>query len=144
MDSPDKIEREIQIDAPLGRVWGLVAEPGWWIGDGDRSGQQRSRARGLQIVDDPRYGQFPIRVESVEPPHHASFRWASAFPGEDPGAGKSTLIDFWLSERDGGTLLRVVESGFARQAHPGARGGNAEGWEQQLVILKRRAERVSV
>src|SRR6266571_2861451 len=126
MDSPDKIEREIQIDAPLGRVWGLVAEPGWWIGD------------------DPRYGQFPIRVESVEPPHHASFRWASAFPGEDPGAGKSTLIDFWLSERDGGTLLRVVESGFARLADPGARGGNAEGWEQQLVILKRRAERVSV
>jgi uncharacterized protein YndB with AHSA1/START domain len=144
MDTPDRIEREIKIDAQMERVWGLVAEPGWWIGDGDRSGQRRSSERGLQIVDDPRYGQFPIRVLSLEPPRHASFRWASAFPGEDPGDGNSTLIDFWLSERDGGTLLRVVESGFAGVADASERDGNAKGWEEQLDILKRRAERVSV
>jgi uncharacterized protein YndB with AHSA1/START domain len=49
-----------------------------------------------------------------------------------------------LTERDGGTLLRVVESGFARLADRSERDGNAKGWEQQLEPVKRRAERVSV
>jgi hypothetical protein len=33
----DRIEREIVIDATVARVWQLVSEPGWWIGDGDRT-----------------------------------------------------------------------------------------------------------
>lgn len=31
--SQDRIEREIQIDAPIGLVFRLVSEPGWFIGD---------------------------------------------------------------------------------------------------------------
>ncbi|MGI9002113.1 MAG: hypothetical protein ACR2GH_10630 [Pseudonocardia sp.] len=37
-ENADRIEREILINTPLDRVWDLVSEPGWWIGDGDRSG----------------------------------------------------------------------------------------------------------
>ncbi|MFD9663074.1 hypothetical protein ACFWAY_15825 [Rhodococcus sp. NPDC059968] len=33
--SQDRIEREIQIDAPIERVFRLVSEPGWFIGDGE-------------------------------------------------------------------------------------------------------------
>ena len=147
MGAPDKIEREITIDAPVERVWALVAEPGWWIGDGDRSGQTRTREGDLEIVEDPRYGRFPIRVETVEEPRYVSYRCAfpGEFPGEAPREGNSTLVEFWLAERDGGTVLRVVETGFAslpvsEEARIRHVEGNIEGWTMQLDIARKHAE----
>jgi uncharacterized protein YndB with AHSA1/START domain len=148
MTTPDKIEREITIDAPVQRVWELVTEPGWWIGDGDdRSGQQRRREGNVDIVDDPRFGSFPVRTVRVEPRSYASFRWASTFPGEDLREGNSTLIEFWLRPQDEGTLLRVVESGFASldgspEVVSRSYAGNLDGWAEQMAVIKGRAERV--
>ena len=113
MSVQDKIEREILIKAGLGRVWTLVSEPGWWIGDGDDTGRQRSAEGGFEVIDHPKYGRFPVKVETVEPQRYLAYRWASAFSGEEPVAGKSTLVEFWLTEQEDGILLRVVESGFA-------------------------------
>ena len=146
VESADRIEREIMIDAPIERVWRLVSEPGWWIGDGDRSAQQISRDGQLVIVDDPRYGRYQVLPVSSDAPHHASYR-SSLFPGPPPGEGTSTLVEFVLAEQGGGTLLRVIESGFASLAVPAERRaamveGNIEGWEQQLGVAKRDAERV--
>jgi len=146
VESADRIEREIMIDAPIERVWRLVSEPGWWIGDGDRSAQQISRDGHLVIVDDPRYGRYQVLPVSSDAPHHASYR-SSLFPGPPPGEGTSTLVEFVLAEQGGGTLLRVIESGFASLAVPAERRaamveGNIEGWEQQLGVAKRDAERV--
>jgi uncharacterized protein YndB with AHSA1/START domain len=145
VDVPDKIEQEIDIAAPMDRVWRLVSEPGWWIGDGDRSGQTVHREGEFEIVADPRFGSYPVRVETVQPSTYVSYRWASGFPGENPREGNSTLVEFWLTERDGGTLLRVVESGFASLEIPDAKraqavNGNVKGWHQQLGILRRDAE----
>ena len=142
----DRIEREILIDAPIERVWQLVSEPGWWIGDGDRSAQVITREGDLVVVDDPRYGRYPILPVSTDAPRHASYR-SSAFPGQAPGEGGSTLVEFFLTEQGGGTLLRVVESGFASLAMPADRRaaaveGNVEGWELQLGFAKRDAERI--
>ncbi|MGC5395409.1 hypothetical protein ACPXCP_06605 [Streptomyces sp. DT20] len=36
------------------------------------------------------YGDFPVRVEKVEPPTYLAYRWARAFPGVEPGEGNST------------------------------------------------------
>lgn len=50
-------------------------------------------------------------------------------------------MKFFLSEQGGGTLLRVVESGFESlvvPAEPGA--ATVEGWEMQLGFAKREAE----
>ncbi|WP_216208174.1 SRPBCC domain-containing protein [Amycolatopsis aidingensis] len=146
MGTPDRIEREIVIDAPVERVWSLVTEPGWWISDaGDRTGRRQWREGDLEVVQDPRYGRFPVRLEQTEPRRYLAYRWASAFPGEDPGTGNSTLIEFWLTERDGGTVLRVAESGFAAlattdEARERAFGDNTGGWAEQLDVLKRLAE----
>jgi uncharacterized protein YndB with AHSA1/START domain len=128
-------------------VWGLVTEPGWWIGDGE-SEQKRSRAGRFDVVEG-RYGRFPVSVETVEPQRYVAYRWASTFPGEDPGEGNSSLVEFWLSERDGGTLLRVAESGFTSLTLSGEErersvNGNIDGWRQQCDIIKSRAERVRV
>jgi pentapeptide MXKDX repeat protein len=142
----DRIEREILVDAPIERVWRLVSEPGWWIGDGDRSAQDISRDGDLVTVDDPRYGRYLVLVVSADAPHHVSYR-SSPLPGEPPAEGTSTLVEFVLAEQGGGTLVRVVESGFASLAVPAERRaamveGNTAGWELQLGVAKRDAEHV--
>ena len=141
----DRIEREILIQAPLDRVWNLVSEPGWWIGDGDRSSQVVTREDDVVIVDDPRYGRFPVLQVSADAPHHVGFR-STDDPAQRPGHENSTLVEFFLTEQDGGTLLRVVETGFAALPIPteqrtAALEGNTEGWRQQLGFAKRDAER---
>lgn len=145
-ENVDRIEREIVIDAPLGRVWGLVSEPGWWIGDGDRSGQTIIREGDLVIVEYPPYGRFPVLPVSIDAPRYVSYR-SSDDPGRVPEEGTSTLVEFFLTAQGGGTLLRVVESGFASmylsaERRAAAVEDNIEGWEQQLGFAKRDAERV--
>jgi uncharacterized protein YndB with AHSA1/START domain len=145
MGSADRIEREITISAPASRVWALVSEPGWWISDGGSLSHEHREDRGLSIVDHPSYGQFAVRVESIDPERYAAFRWASEFREQDPAEGNSTLVEFWLNERDGGTVLRVVESGFAslstsEEARRKAFEGNSEGWRQMTDLLRSEAE----
>lgn len=145
MSMPDKVEREATIDAPVDRVWELVSEPGWWIGDGDRSTQARTQSDDAVVIEDPKYGRYPVRTEAVEPRQRVAFRWSAGFPGENPGAGNSTLVDFRLTASEDGTLLRVTESGFGALAvseedREKAVNGNIEGWRQQLDILKAAAE----
>lgn len=143
--SQDRIERAIQIDAPIERVFRLVSEPGWFIGDGEPGKTTTTREGDVFVVDFPPYGRFPILPVTSDAPHYVSFRG-----GDDPAQplveGTSTLVEFFLSERDGGTLLRVVETGFAA-LYPNAERraavyeGNIEGWEMQLAFAKRDAER---
>lgn len=145
-ENVDQIVQEIQIDAPIKRVWALVKEPGWWIGDGDRSAQVITREGDLVVVDDPRYGRYPLLPVSSEAPHHAAYR-STAVEGQPPGDGTSTLVEFFLTETAGGTLLRVIESGFASLAIPtesraAAVEENTEGWRMQLGFAKRDATRV--
>src|SRR5690349_15045165 len=105
--SVDRIEREIVIAASLERVWGLVAEPGFWVvetGSVARVGE-------TVVAKHEEYGEFPVRVEKMEPPTYLAYRWASAYAGEEPTEGNSTLVEFTLTAEGEGTRLRVVESG---------------------------------
>jgi len=138
----DKIEREIVINAPVQRVWELVSEPGWWIGDGDRSAQRRWKEGDVDIIEDPKYGRFPLQVVAIEPPSYVSFRWVADGEGEHGPVGSSTLVEFWVREQDGGAIVRVVESGFASMPNPvEAIEGNTKGWIFQLDVLKASSER---
>jgi uncharacterized protein YndB with AHSA1/START domain len=134
--TPDRIEREILIRAPVERVWELVAEPGWWIGDadGDRTGQVRSRQGASEVIEDPRHGRFRIEVVALEAPRRAVYRWLHQSQGD-------TMVEFTLSEEPGGTRLRVVESGIGSLAGDRERfhREHAEGWEIELAIARRRA-----
>ena len=62
-DTTDRIERQIDIDAPAERVWRLVSEPGWWINNGTIVEHKIERVGDLDIVHDPDHGEFPIRTE---------------------------------------------------------------------------------
>jgi uncharacterized protein YndB with AHSA1/START domain len=142
----DAIEREIFIEAGIERVWSLVSKTGFWVGDGLRFDVDAKEGETVAL-DAGAYGRFPVRVERLDPPRYAAYRWASAFPGAAPTAANSTLVEITLVEREGGVLLRLRESGFAglagtRGFRTARRDDNVAGWAAQLGSLRRVAEGV--
>ncbi|WJV47236.1 SRPBCC domain-containing protein [Streptomyces flavofungini] len=145
-DGPqDRIERETLIAASLDRVWSLVTQPGFWVAEEASPAGATAREGESIVARNPQYGDYPVRVEKVEPQTYVAYRWASAFPGEELRADNSTLVEFTLTSEGDKTRLRVVESGFAAlvgseelRAH--AVRDNTVGWPQELDALKRRAE----
>jgi uncharacterized protein YndB with AHSA1/START domain len=146
--SEDRIERETLIAASLERVWSLVAEPGFWVADKASLPGTVAKEGELMVAKNAEYGDFPVRVEKVEPPTYLAYRWASAFPGEELREDNSTLVEFTLTTDGDKTRLRVVESGFAALAGSEELRGqalkdNTGGWPQELDALKTRAEQPS-
>jgi uncharacterized protein YndB with AHSA1/START domain len=144
----DRIESETLIAASLERVWSLVAEPGFWVADKATISGTVAREGETMIAKNSHHGDFPVRVEKVNPPTYPAYRWASAFPGEELRPDNSTLVEFTLTVEGDRTRLRVVESGFAALAaseemRRKAREDNNGGWPQELDALKARAEQPS-
>ena len=143
-DELDRIDREIEIDASAERVWALVARPGWYVNQGAVVSNPVLETDGdLTVLRHPEHGDFRIRTVSLDPPRYAAFRWL----GE---GGESTMVEFWITERDGaGVTLRVVESGFSSLGDDPAgwlrkREENVEGWEQELAAAAAYLDRGSV
>ncbi|WP_086731442.1 SRPBCC domain-containing protein [Streptomyces carpinensis] len=146
--SEDRIERETLIEASLERVWSLVAQPGFWVADKASLPGSVAREGETMVARNPEYGDFPVRVEKIQPPTYLAYRWASAFPGEELREDNSTLVEFTLTPEGGATRLRVVESGFATLAgseelRSRAVKDNTGGWPLELDALKKRAEEQS-
>lgn len=143
--STDRIERETLIAAPLEQVWPLVAEPGFWAADEANLTGAVAREGESTVARHAAHGDFPVRVEKVEPPTYVAYRWVSAFPGQELREDNSTLVEFTLTPEGGKTRLRVAESGFAALATPEDNRRNvirdhSGGWPQCLDALKTRAE----
>jgi uncharacterized protein YndB with AHSA1/START domain len=137
----DRIARQIDIDAPAERVWELVARPGWYINDGAVDAEPDLRHEGeTTVVRHPSMGEFRFRTVELDKPRYAAFRWIGTPSRGDSTA--STLVEFWIDERDGGGVtLRVVESGFSGLADDPAawlkeREGNDKGWLTELAAAK--------
>jgi uncharacterized protein YndB with AHSA1/START domain len=137
--TPQRIEREILIDAPVGVVWQVVTEPehirGWF----SHSVELDLRPGGPVVLGWPDHGGVQGRVERVEPPHFFSFRWMMegerAFSEDD-----STLVEFSLRADGDSTRLTVVESGFRDLAAPDGEkkryhDSHSRGWETELGEL---------
>jgi uncharacterized protein YndB with AHSA1/START domain len=141
----DWIEREVVIDASRERVWAVLTEAGHvarWFGDAAEIDRRPGGKASFGWAGD---GVFEAVVERVEPPSAFSFRWARE-PGAAPGTGTATLVEFTLTEVPLGTVLRVVETGFAELRLGGAERtraaqDNAQGWAEELAELKDYAER---
>jgi uncharacterized protein YndB with AHSA1/START domain len=113
--STDSIEREVVIDAPVETVWSIVTEPQnitrWFANEAEVD--LRPGGDLVFRFDSGMAGKGV--VEKVEPPHLFAFRWISPEPERDMVAaqGHYTTVEFSLEAEGEGTLLRVVESGFA-------------------------------
>ena len=145
----DRIEKEIVISAPVERVWAVLTEPelvtGWF--SGGSPARIDLRPGGIMWLDHGAAGTFPARIERVEPPRFFSYRWASAYPGEEATDGNSTLVEFTLQPEGGGTRLRLAETGFASLVIPperepfSSRESHSAGWAEKVVELARFAEK---
>jgi uncharacterized protein YndB with AHSA1/START domain len=143
----DRIERETLIAASLDRVWSLVTVPGFWVDRGSLAGTELREGATMLAVE-PKYGEFPLRVEKIDPPTYIAYRWASSFPGQELREDNSTLVEFTLTAEGDKTRLRVVESGFASLAgteedRRKAVEGNSDGWPQELDALRKRVEQLA-
>ncbi|WP_329792688.1 SRPBCC domain-containing protein [Lentzea sp. DG1S-22] len=140
--SVDRIERETLIEAPLERVWRLVTEPGFWVASEPSGAAVEGETT---LCRNERYGDYPVRVETVTPRTYVSYRWASAFEGQDLREDNTTLVEFTLTPEGATTRLKVVESGFASLAGSSelrakAHRDNTGGWGEVLDAFAKRAE----
>ena len=139
----DAIEREVVYPQSIERVWTALTEPEqmqrWFCSIGVEIDLRPGGAARFHFNE----GSFRAIVETVEPPRHFAFRWV---PGglEDrdlpmDAQGPLTLVDFQLESVEGGTRLRLVESGFAaldEARRTAAFGDNSGGWDECLAELE--------
>ena len=139
----DRIEEQVILDSPRARVWRALTnadELGAWFG-AKLTGQTIASGRrvtGPITIKGYEHVSFDVTIEEMVPERRFSWRWhPNALDASvDYSAEPQTLVVFTLEDAaDGGTLLRVVESGF--DALPSARRmpaftGNSSGWRGQL------------
>jgi uncharacterized protein YndB with AHSA1/START domain len=137
----DRIERDTLINAPAERVWAKLVEF-FWVDEGSRRGVEPTAGERF-VAESREHGDYPIRIEKSEPYRYLAYRWASAFAGQEPVEGNSTLVEFTLTDEGGGTRLRVVETGLAALAEQSRQqvfDDNSGGWEQALDGLRKSVE----
>jgi uncharacterized protein YndB with AHSA1/START domain len=139
----DRIEDEVRLHAPRARVWRALTTPdelGAWFG-ANLAGA--TIAPGAQVVGPftipgHEHLSFEVTIEEMVPEQRFAWRWhpGATDASVDLATEPRTLVTFTLDDTpDGGTLLRVVESGFAGLAsarRTAALLGNTRGWASQL------------
>jgi uncharacterized protein YndB with AHSA1/START domain len=143
--SSDRIEKRIELKAPVARVWRALTdhkEFGQWF---------RVKIDGPFVVGQPSRGHITIpgyehlkwdaTIKAIEPQHYFAYTWHPypADPKIDYSQETPTLVEFKLSPTPGGTLLEVTESGFDRipaQRRAEAFRMNEGGWTAQLKNIE--------
>ena len=145
--STDRIERKIALKAPRARVWCALTDAeefGRWFGV-DLTGRRfapGARVQGKIMHPGYEHLVWDVVIERMEPERLFAWRWhpAAVEPGVDYSKEPTTLVEFRLEDAPGGTLLTVVESGFAGippERRLGAFRMNSEGWESQMGNIER-------
>jgi uncharacterized protein YndB with AHSA1/START domain len=141
----DRIEKQILLKAPRARVWRALTDSqefgAWFQCVFTEPFVEGARLTGR--ITAPGYEHVPmdVVVERMAPERLFSFRWHpdAVEPGKDYSNEPTTLVEFTLEDKEGGTLLTVVESGFdhipiARRAK--AVKDNEQGWAQQMKQIE--------
>jgi uncharacterized protein YndB with AHSA1/START domain len=136
MGFPDRIERTVEIPRPPSAVWAaLTTSDGLsaWFGD---KATIDLRPGGAGELGWPDGATRAFRVERVEEPSAFGFTWPLyGLEDDDP---RRTYVEFTLAPDGDGTVLTVVETGFAQMpddAHHAAFDGNSRGWVRELGEL---------
>jgi len=144
----DRIFRQIQIDAEPQRVWDALSDPAefgsWFRVKLDRPFVVGETTTGKMTYPGHEGVPWTSVTDVLEPPKRLVFRWPDLAAGEDVGPDTIWLtVEFELRPQDGGTLVTLLETGFA--ALPQGRSvsmlrENTEGWEIQTANLKHYVE----
>jgi uncharacterized protein YndB with AHSA1/START domain len=145
----DRIEKEIELRAPIERVWQALTDSnefGTWFRvklDGPFVAGQITTGH----ITYPGYEhlKWQVRVKQMEAPRLFSFEWHpyAVDPNVDYSQEPATLVEFRLEPTATGTRLTVVESGF--DALPSRRRDEAwrmndHGWSVQMQNIQTHVE----
>jgi uncharacterized protein YndB with AHSA1/START domain len=137
------IEREIYVEASPEVVFDVVSSPAhvrqWWP---DEAHYEAVAGSDGEIVFGDRNAGGAVAsftVVDAMPPRRFSFRWTHP-NGEPARAGNSLLVTFELTAAEGGTLLKMTESGFREMGWQAALlkqqyQEHASGWDFYLPRL---------
>lgn len=143
----DWIEKEMFIRAPRSRVWRALADKsefGRWFRVTFPPGQFTTGETVRGNITHPGYEHVVMEIEVVDvsPERRFAYRWHpyAIDPNIDYSSEPTTLVTFTLDEQPGGTLLKIVESGFD-QIPPHRREEairmNERGWAGQIHNIDR-------
>jgi len=141
----DRIEKRIELKAPVSRVWRALTDyrefSEWFQVKMDRPFAEGQVARGQITYPGYEHLHLEAVVQKIEPQRYFSFTWHpyAVDPGTDYSQETPTLVEFRLEETPGGTLLSVTESGFDKL--PGNRRAEAfprndAGWAEQMKNIE--------
>ncbi len=148
----DRIEQQVLLPNPQSRVWRALSDAAQfaeWFGvklDGPftagKSTYGKITIKGQEVT-------FEFAIAAIEPERRFAFRWHpyAIDANVDYSSEPMTLVEFTLETVDGGTMLKVVESGFDKipaSRRVEAFQMNTNGWTGQMKrITKYLAEVVS-
>ena len=143
--STDRIEKQIELKAPVSRVWRALTdhlEFGQWF----RVNLQGPFVPGQAARGNVNYPGFEhvkweAVVQKMEPERLFSFTWHpfAIDPKQDYSKETPTLVEFRLEAVPAGTRLTVTESGFdaiPEGRRPEAFRMNTMGWAQQMKNIE--------
>jgi uncharacterized protein YndB with AHSA1/START domain len=113
------IEREVHIQASPEAVFDVISSAehlkNWWPDDAQFDTEPGSTGE-LVFGDrsDPDAHITAITVVEVDAPRKFVFRWINPV-GEVAGVSNSLLVTFEVAPADGGSTLRMTETGFREQ-----------------------------
>lgn len=118
---PDRIERDILIDAPIEVVWSVLTEPehinAWFSDAVELDARQGGAGMFTWIQTGATHQVTAFRIERLDRPRFFSFRWNFP-PGEEPTDRNATLVEFTLRAEGEQTRLHMVESGIRTLDRP--------------------------
>ena len=137
--STDKIEKRVILKATRERVWRAISDSarfGAWFGVAfagpffagaeivGRIEPTQVNSEVAKLQEPMRGMRFVIVVDRIEPMTLFSFRWRpfAIDPDHDYSAEPTTLVEFRLSEAEGGVLLTITELQASTRSRP--RGAN--------------------
>lgn len=142
----DRIEKQIEIKAPVSRVWRALTDyqefGQWFRVNLDTPFAPGKVVRGNVLSPGFEHVMFEAVVQKMQPERLFSYKWHpyAVDPKIDYSGEPMTLVEFTLEEIPGGTLLTVVESGFDKipaGRRPEAFRMNEGGWAAQLRNIER-------
>ncbi len=146
----DRIEKQVLLRAPRGRVWRAIADARefgeWFLVKLEGAFRPGATVRGQITYPGYEHVTMEITVDRMDTERLFSYRWRpyAIDPNVDYSAEPKTLVEFHLEDAPGGTLLTITESGF--DGIPAARRDEAfrmndDGWGQQTENIRKHVER---
>jgi uncharacterized protein YndB with AHSA1/START domain len=140
------IEKRIELKAPVSRVWRALTDHRefgeWFRVTVDGPFVPGGTVKGHILHPGYEHLQWQATVEKIDPERLFSFRWHpyATDPAIDYSSEPTTLVEFRLEPKGGGTVLSLNESGFdAIPPHRRAEAFrmNERGWTEQMTNIAR-------